>query len=119
MGKQASTTSTGKAQREMEWRERLARHAASGQSVSAFCRSEAVAEGTFYTWRTRLRSRDADASPPPSTTKAPPSFIDLGSVQDLSVRDAVRSNTPPKVIHSGIEIRIDLGNNVVLTITRP
>jgi len=120
MAKRARTTAAVMAQKETVWRERFARHAAGGQSVVTFCRSEGVAEGTFYTWRTRLRSRDADTAAPSCTaasTKASPSFIDLGSVQDVNVRDAVRSTTPAKAIGSSIAVRIDL-DGVVLTITR-
>ena len=40
MSKQAvEAKSTG---RELEWRDRLARYAASGRTVAAFCRSESV-----------------------------------------------------------------------------
>lgn len=117
MGRQ--TPSAVKLQKEMVWRERLARHAASGQSVIAFCRSEAVAEGTFYAWRTRLLGRDADAAPTPPAIKAS-SFIDLGSVKNLGVSDAPRRcDESPDVAPTGIEVRIDLGGGVVLTITRP
>jgi len=48
------------AQRELQWRDRLARQVASRQSITAFCRSEGIAEGTFYGWRARLRARSLD-----------------------------------------------------------
>ena len=87
MGKQASATPG--AQRETAWRNRLARYAASKQTVEAFCRREAVAVGTFYGWRARLRARDGpgprpapvDGAQAPQTAPAlsPPPFLDLGS----------------------------------------
>ena len=35
------------AQYESEWRDRLARHAVSGQTVAAFCKNESVTEGQY------------------------------------------------------------------------
>jgi hypothetical protein len=117
MGKQASAVTT--AQRESTWRDRFARHAASGQSVEAFCRSEAVSVATFYHWRTRLRSRNSEPAMTRQPVSAPSPFIDLGSVKRPIACAAVPGNedtshhTPAR-----LEVRIDLGAGVVLTIAR-
>jgi hypothetical protein len=41
--------------KEAAWRNHLARHAASGKSIAAFCRDEAISGGNFHAWRTKLR----------------------------------------------------------------
>lgn len=38
-----------------EWRERFARHAASGRTVEEFCVLEGVAVSSFYRWRVKLK----------------------------------------------------------------
>jgi len=40
--------------KEVEWRERLARFAASGQQIKSFCQAESVSEAVFYRWRKQL-----------------------------------------------------------------
>ena len=113
MGKQTSAVS-----KEAIWRNHLARYATSGKSIVAFCRDEAISEGNFYAWRARLRQDKAtsaveQASAPASTR----SFIDLGPVKtktlnDKAQRAAALSATPE------IDVRIDLGHGIILTITR-
>jgi hypothetical protein len=45
---------------ETRWREILERQASSGLSVRSFCAAEGVREPSFYAWRKRLRSRQAN-----------------------------------------------------------
>jgi hypothetical protein len=54
MGTQSSKARTE--QRESQWRDRMRRHAASGQSVAEFCRHESVSDASFYLWRARFRA---------------------------------------------------------------
>lgn len=49
--------------KEARWREVLARQAASGLSVRAFCRQESIREPSFYFWRRTLREREAKQPP--------------------------------------------------------
>lgn len=49
-------------QREIRWRELVARHEASGLSVRAFCRQEQLNESSFYAWRRTLAERDCETS---------------------------------------------------------
>ena len=44
---------------EAAWHNHLARHAASGKRIAAFCRDEAISEGNFHAWRTKLRNMHA------------------------------------------------------------
>ena len=47
---------------ERAWRERVARWAASGLSVRAFCRQQGLIETSFYYWKRELRAREASMS---------------------------------------------------------
>jgi hypothetical protein len=119
MGKRASA-SPG-TQREMAWRNRLARHAASKLTVEAFCRREAVPVGTFYGWQARLRARDANVVLAPTTalalSRSP--FLDLGSVNSRASRaagsDRDRASGHPR---NQLDVRLELGGGVVLHIVR-
>jgi hypothetical protein len=99
------STMTASQDRQAQWRERIARQAASGKSVAAFCRDEAIATQTFYWWRARLGKRDAHTAPRAKAKAAP--FIDLGTMGEADV-DAM----------PGIDIRLDLGHGITLTIAR-
>lgn len=110
MSKRASATA--RAQQESAWRDRFARHAASGQTVDAFCRSEAVSAWSFYQWRKLLGAADRRATSSP--TKSPARFIDVGAMPAPPVRDEMHAAATA----GGIEIRIDLGGGIVLQIAR-
>ena len=94
--------------KESMWRNHLARHADSGKSVSKFCRDEAISESNFYAWRARLCFDPA--STPSRLQKKTSPFIDLGLVKDSSSQAPL---APPNM-----ELRIDLGGGVLLTIVR-
>jgi hypothetical protein len=97
------------------WRNHLARHAASGKSIAAFCRDEAISAGNFYSWRSKLR----DGAPEFSVAPRGATFIDLGAVSSAIVGETPEHVLAPAPLAlSGIEIRIDLGGGVVLTIVR-
>lgn len=103
------------ASKESTWRNHLARHAASGKSIAAFCRDEAISEGNFHAWRTKLRDGAAAfPAPPPRAT-----FIDLGAVNS-AIAGAAPEYSPAKAPPAmpSLDIRIDLGDGVVLTIAR-
>jgi hypothetical protein len=99
---------TSDGSKESTWRNHLARHAASGKSVANFCRDETISESNFYAWRSRLGVDTANTAS--RLQKKPAPFIDLGIVKDSS-------KTAP-VSHPNIEVRIDLGGGVLLTIMR-
>ena len=104
-------------QREMAWRNRLARFAASKLTVEAFCRGEAVSVASFYGWRTRLRSGQGNVSQPSRAMPTP--FIDLGSVSRRAISTDALSDTQATHHESAaINIRLDRGGGVVLHIAR-
>ena len=119
MNKQEFQTS-----KEASWRNHLARHAASGKSIAAFCRDEAISQANFHVWRTKLANATNEDAAVPTPTPTPAStFIDLGAVSSAIVRRASEPSPAPEPIHAppampGLDIRIDLGGGVVLTIAR-
>ena len=50
-----------RAEKVVEWQERLARFDRSGTSIAQFCRDEGVSPPSFYIWRRKLRRRPAAA----------------------------------------------------------
>ena len=108
--------------KESVWRNRLERHASSGKSVSAFCRDEALSEGNFYAWRSRLQPQTLNTpslNTPSRPKKTEDAFIDLGVVKGVVAANrlaGVAAVTP--VPGSSIAVHIDLGGGVSLTITK-
>jgi transposase-like protein len=91
----------------IEWRQRLARYAASGQEVKSFCQAEAVSEAAFYRWRKQLA--EAGGTAPNS------GFIDVGV---MSPAPAVSAMTQCESAGATLEVRLDLGHGLVLQIVR-
>ncbi len=90
---------------EAAWRELFSRQAASGVSVTQFCRAEGINAGLFRRWRSVLNGRGKDRARRrrvPVQTANPP-FIDLGGVRSSGSR---------------MEVRLELGAGMVLSIAR-
>lgn len=87
-----------------EWSEVLSRFAASGLSVAAFCEQEGVSTASFYRWRGLLggaiERNSVDAGAPM------PAFVDLGALGS------------PGPAGGRLEIRLDLGGGLVLSLVR-
>jgi putative transposase len=89
---------------EATWREIFARHASSGLSVLEFCRAEGFNAGVFRRWRSRLKDGiQVEQSNARAKAKVVAPFIDIGAV------DAGCSR---------MEVRLELGGGVVLTMAR-
>lgn len=58
-------------QKEVHWREVVARQAASGVSVRRFCADEGIAEASFYAWRRELALRDRETQAVSQAGEAP------------------------------------------------
>jgi hypothetical protein len=91
-----------------EWRAVSAQYASSRLSVLAFCTRESINLSSFYRCRERWGAGGMEQahSLKPMVSTAPtrqPAFVDLGSL---------RSNT------SALELRLDLGEGVMLTLVR-
>lgn len=98
-----SSATTVRDQSRAQWRERMARQAASGLSVAAFCKEQGLVTQTFYWWRARLARPDR---PMRDGKRETVPFIDLGAWRETAASAL------------DIDIRLDLGNGMVLTIAR-
>ena len=85
------------------WSERLARFAAGGQTITAFCAAEGVSASNFYLWKRRLARPPArPVSPPPivplrvAPPPAPVSPIELALPSGAVVR--LPADTRPGVL---------------------
>ena len=96
-----------------EWRAVFTRQASSGLSVQAFCARESINTSSFYRWRAQsgdpqgakargITAREVIQVPPPAQ-QAQREFVDLGS---LATR------------RSAVELRLDLGEGLLLTLVR-
>ena len=89
---------------EATWREIFARHAGSGLLVSEFCRQEKINPGVFRRWRTVLESSTGRRKASPARqAKSAAAFVDLGALEARGAR---------------FEIRLELGDGVVLNLAR-
>ncbi|WP_426212025.1 IS66 family insertion sequence element accessory protein TnpA [Massilia sp. TWP1-3-3] len=93
--------------KEVEWRQRLARFAASGQQIKSFCQAESVSEAVFYRWRKQLA---AVAGVAPAA-----GFIDACVMPPAP---AVPSMTQCESAGTTLQVRLDLGYGLVLQIVR-
>jgi len=89
---------------EATWRELFARQAASGMTSSEFCRREGINKNVFHRWRVALLGTGAVRAVRTKVARPEPtSFIDLGSLSQPSTR---------------WEVRLDLGQGMVLSVAR-
>jgi transposase-like protein len=94
---------------EPAWLEVFKRFEDSGLTIEAFCRREGLGRSTFTRWRSRLLGQPARGGQPrtPSPIPTPKDFIDLGVV-GARVSESVPA----------LELRLDLGAGLTLTLTR-
>lgn len=91
--------------RAQEMRALLARCAASGLSVEAFCRREAISPSSFYRWRSIFSStsREVVTSGSSIARSKAADFVDVGTLGPA---------------HERLEVRLDLGGGVLLHLVR-
>lgn len=89
---------------EATWRELFARQAGSGLTAAEFCRREGINKNVFHRWRVMLLGTDARGAASTRVARSEPSsFIDLGALGVPSSR---------------WEVRLDLGQGMVLSVAR-
>jgi transposase-like protein len=97
-------TAGRKRRSEATWRELFSRQTASGMTASEFCRREGINKNVFHRWRVALLGSGVRAAVTPVAVRAEPtSFIDLGALSQPASR---------------WEVRLDMGNGVVLSLAR-
>lgn len=85
------------------WRALIAAQSRSGLSLEAFCRREGLCAGSMWNWRKRL------AAQKPAACAAEPSaatFVELSP-----------SRASP-ALASGVKLRLELGDGIVLELSR-
>ncbi len=89
---------------EATWRELFSRQAASGMTAAEFCRREGINKNVFQRWRAALLGSGVRTEVAPvAAREESTSFIDLGALS------APRSRW---------EVRLDLGQGMVLSVVR-
>ena len=89
-----------------EWLKLFSRQSGSGLSVPEFCRREGINAGLFRRWRSMLKDSQTERRVTARTKQAAEvsvPFIDLGDLRSRSPR---------------LEVRLDLGSGMVLSIAR-
>jgi hypothetical protein len=110
-----SAPGAGQAKRETLWQGRLARHAASGLSVAAFCEYESVSTANFYRWRALLSGQ----TKAPAAVSASATFIDLGAMRAKEIVGTADVGGVGGANETGaIEVSLDLGHGLLLRIVR-
>ena len=101
MTKAIATNNKWRRRGRQEWETVIARFAESGLGVEAFCTREGLSESTFRRWRSLLGE--------PSTQCAAPAMERIGFVDAGTL----------KLCGTGrLELRLDLGDGVILHLSR-
>jgi hypothetical protein len=101
---------------EQAWRELFDRFDSARLSVDAFCRREGLCRSSFNRWRARLRPEGRGVALPKrgATPASSPPFVDLGML-GAATGSAVPTAAVPA---SAVELRIELGDGITLTLSR-
>jgi len=102
---------------ESVWRALIERQRRSGVSLERFCRSEGVSRSSFARWRGMLSLSDPRRSSPLSVAKDSDGSVPLERSEDSRFIDAGMIGGGDRSAEP-VEIRLDLGGGVVLTIRR-
>jgi transposase-like protein len=97
---------SGKARKDAQWQQRLARFDGGDMPVKEFCQAEAVSQASFHRWRKQLREAGAVAA---QVAK----FIDVGVLPSPASAAAATQAAEPQ-----LEVRLELGPGLVLHIVR-
>ena len=87
-----------------QWQAVIARFAESGLGVESFCRQEDISESSFYRWRGLLADEGRCVTQGNTRADEAAGFIDAGLLKPRAC--------------GGFEIRLELGEGVVLHLSR-
>jgi hypothetical protein len=122
---------------ERAWRELFARFDVSGLSIEEFCSRHGIGRSSFGRWRARLRGTSAVSSSPaacaPSSRASVQAaaglvapLIEVGSLVQALTRKAPQrpqpagggASQPTHAAPAALELRLELGAGLVLTLVR-
>jgi transposase-like protein len=108
---------TRAARNETMWRERVERQAASGKTIAAFSREEGIGQSTLSYWRKRLGVVGGAVVSKRAVPGKP--FLDVGPVSVVKPPHytAAQVDTPNRCA-TGVQLRLELGDGIVLHIAR-
>lgn len=114
---QASDTIPSLNSRQRAWLQEQQQFVNSGLNARQFCLEQQLNVATFYNRRQRLKELGLISEMTADSSSA--RFIDAGSIHAfVATEPSVAAKSPDRVLSAGIELRIDLGAGVVLTLTR-
>ena len=101
MTRATATNNKWRRRSRQEWQAVIARFAASGLGIEPFCAREGLSESTFRRWRSLLGE---PSTQPAAPVMEPTGFVDAGTL---------------KLGGTGrLELRLDLGDGVILHLSR-
>ena len=103
--------------KESYWRGKIGDHAASGLTISAYCRGAGISPNSFYRWRRVLAERDSDrqleaieARPPGPVPQGVFAPVSVRSYSKAPARTApVEASSIDVVLSSGHVLRVSPG----------
>ena len=98
------------------WQALLAGFESSGLNVEQYCRREGVSPASFYRWRTEINAAGNEPSSTPRPLARANGFISLGSV---ALTGEASSRSQPALPPGRLDLRLDLGDGLVLHLVRP
>jgi transposase-like protein len=105
------------ARNETVWRGRVARQAASGKTIAVFCREEGIGQSTLSYWRKRLGVVGSTVTSKQAAMSMP--FLDVGPVRVVKPPHyALAQEDTPNPCAARVQLRLELGDGVVLHIAR-
>ena len=96
---------SGRSEKEQFWRLVLEEHSLSGLSAREFCRRESISEPSFYSWRRKIRERDAEGQL--GRELVPVNVIEPGESPRLSSVESRLGSSLEIVTTSGLTVRVD------------
>jgi hypothetical protein len=114
---QASDTIPSLNSRQRAWLQEQQRFIHSGLNARQFCLEQQLNVATFYNRRQRLKELGLMSALTADSSSA--RFIDAGSIHAFAATEpSAAAKSADRDLSAGIELRIDLGAGVVLTLTR-
>lgn len=97
---------------EKSWRGIFSRYRASGLTIDEFCRAEGIGRSSFNRWQMLLNAKDSFLG------RAPQARSDEVRASDAGDRFIHAGEVRVDHVSEALEIRLDLGGGVLLTIRR-